>query len=224
MQPKSNFLNYFNFWLFREMLYSKNKNSTAETTMTKHQFGTEKFLHSWQKKTAVGAGVFLLILTVLALSNPSLATYHTAIVKPRAALIAENWAETDRRTIEQEAARAAANYASNRNEMPSLTALSLLKTIPYLPSYLERTKETEGRAFPERLAMWKHQALLRVSEAHDTTVQGVLADLIFHTTRASSGVVSIFSTCYEGKARRYVGLVGWFIELAEEACSPGGTK
>lgn len=206
------------------MLYSKNKNSITTLAMTKHQYATEKFLLGWQKKTAVGAGVFLLILAILALTNPSLATYHTAIVKPRAALIAENWAETDRRTIEQEAARAAANYASNRNEMPSLTALSLLKTIPYLPSYLDRTKDTEGRAFPERLAMWKHQALLRVSEAHDTTVQGVLADLIFHTTRTSSGVVSIFSTCYEGKARRYVGLVGWFIELAEEACSPGGTK
>ncbi|OLC41317.1 MAG: hypothetical protein AUH74_06230 [Nitrospirae bacterium 13_1_40CM_4_62_6] len=142
---------------------------------------------------------------------------------PRADQIVRQWAEADRRTIEQEAARATANYAANRIDPPDLTVLSLLKTIPYLPSYLDRTKETEGQPFPERLALWKHRALLRVGEAHDAAVLALLAKLAVHTTRTSYGLISIFSTCYEGNARRYVALAGQFVELAEEPCVPGGT-
>lgn len=178
---------------------------------------------NWIQRLTKSIPVLLLLFVALAFFNPTLATHHTSVLMPRADQLAREWAETDRRTIEQEAAQAVANYAANRTNPPDLTALSLLKTIPYLPSYLDRTKETEGQPFPERLALWKHRALLRVGEAHDATVAALLAKLAPHTTRTSYGLISIFSTCYEGNARRYVALAGQFVELAEEPCAPGGS-
>ncbi len=177
----------------------------------------------WTQRLTKSIPAVLLLVLPLAFFNPTLPTHHTSILMPRADQIVRQWAEADRRTIEQEAARATANYAANRIDPPDLTVLSLLKTIPYLPSYLDRTKETEGQPFPERLALWKHRALLRVGEAHDAAVLALLAKLAVHTTRTSYGLISIFSTCYEGNARRYVALAGQFVELAEEPCVPGGT-
>lgn len=165
--------------------------------------------------------VLLLLVVGLAIFNPTLATHHSSILRAQADQLAREWAEADRRTIEQEAARATAHYTANRSDLPDLTALSLLKTVPYLPSYLDRTKETEGQPFPERLALWKHRALLRVGEAHDATVQALIAKLAVHTTRTSYGLFSIFSTCHEGTARRHVGLAGLFVELAAEPCASG---
>ena len=178
---------------------------------------------NWTQGLTKSTPALLLLFVGLAFTNPSLARLHASILMPRADHLAREWAEADRRTIEQEAARATANYTGNRTETPDLTALSLLKTVPYLPSYLDRTKETEGQPFLERLALWKHRALLRVGEAHDATVQALLAKLAGHTTRTSYGLLSIFSTCYEGNARRYVALAGLFVELAEEPCAPGGS-
>jgi hypothetical protein len=178
---------------------------------------------NWIQRLTKSTPVLLLLFVALAFFNPTLATHHASILMPRADHLAREWAEADRRTIEREAARATANYTANRIDPPDLSALSLLKTIPYLPSYLDRTKETEGQPFPERLALWKHRALLRVGEAHDAAVAALLAKLAPHTTRTSYGLISIFSTCYEGNARRYVALAGQFVELAEEPCVPGGT-
>ena len=178
---------------------------------------------NWTQRLTKSSPVLLLLFIALAFFNPTLATHHASILMPRADQLAREWAEADRRTIEQEAAQAVANYAANRTEPPDLTVLSLLKTIPYLPSYLDRTKETERQPFPERLALWKHRALLRVGEAHDAAVAALLAKLAPHTTRTSYGLISIFSTCYAGNARRYVALAGQFVELAEEPCAPGGT-
>ena len=179
-------------------------------------------LMTWKQRVTKTIPAVLLCSAGLAIFNPTLSTHHASILMPRADKLAREWAEADRRTIEREAAQAVAHYTANRTDPPDLTALSLLKTIPYLPSYLDRTRETEGQPFPERLALWKHRALLRVSEAHDATVQALLAKLAVHTTRTSYGVISIFSTCYEGNARRYVALAGLFVELAEEPCAPGG--
>lgn len=179
---------------------------------------------NWTQRLTKSSPVLLLLLLALAFFNPTLATHHASILMPRADQLAREWAEADRRTIEREAARATANYTANRTDPPDLTALSLLKTIPYLPSYLDRTKETEGQPFPERLALWKHRALLRVGEAHDAAVAALLAKLAPHTTRTSYGLISIFSTCYAGNARRYVALAGQFVELAEEPCAPGGSR
>ena len=177
---------------------------------------------NWTQRLTKSTPVLVLVFVALAFFNPTLATHHTSVLMPRADQLAREWAETDRRTIEREAARATANYAAHRPDPPDLTALSLLKTIPYLPSYLDRTQETEGQPFPERLALWKHRALLRLSAAHDATVQTLLAKLAVHTTRTSYGLISIFATCYEGNARRYVALAGQFVEVAEEPCVPGG--
>ena len=177
----------------------------------------------WAQWLTKSTPALLLLFVGLAFSNPSLSTHRESVLRPRADQLAREWAETDRRTIEREAAQAVANYTANRADAPDLTFLSLLKTIPYLPSYLDRTRETDGQSFPERLALWKHRALLRVSEAHDATTQTLLAKLSVHTTRSSYGVISIFSTCYEGNARRYVALAGQFVELSEEPCAPEGT-
>lgn len=162
--------------------------------------------------------IALLLLVGLLLANPSLGDYRRVILVPRAIQIAEQWAEADRHTIEQVADRAAVAYANNRNDIPNLTALSLLKTIPHLQSYLDHSKDFASQGFPERLAMWTHQALLRVSAAHNDTKQGILADLTVHSTRTSYGFGAILSTCYEGEATRYLAVASRFIELAEEEC------
>ncbi|MGH7250815.1 MAG: hypothetical protein ACREIK_03080 [Nitrospiraceae bacterium] len=184
---------------------------------------TRNWQADWAQRLTKSTPALLLLFVGLAFSNPSLSTHRESVLRPRADQLAREWAETDRRTIEREAARATANYTANRADAPDLTFLSLLKTVPYLPSYLDRTRETDGQPFPERLALWKHRALLRVGEAHDATVQALLAKLAVQTTRTSHGLFSLFSTCYEGSARRYVGLARQFVELAEEPCAPGGT-
>ncbi|MBI4401464.1 MAG: hypothetical protein HY581_07525 [Nitrospirae bacterium] len=171
-----------------------------------------------QKIIVVYGVIVLFSLVGLMLANPTLGDYRRVILEPRAIQIAEHWAEADRRTIERVAAQAEVAYTNHRTDTPNLTALSLLKTIPHLQSYLDNSKETAGQGFPERLAMWKHQALLRVSAAHDDTKQGILADLTFHTTRTSYGLGAILSTCYEGKATRYLAVAARFIDLAQEEC------
>jgi len=177
----------------------------------------------WSQRVVKGAPAVLLLAIGLAFFNPTLTSHHASVLRPRADQMAHEWAEADRRTIEQQAARATANYAANRPEAPDLTALSLLKTIPYLPSFFERTKENEGQPFPERLALWKHRALLRVGEAHDAAMHAVLAKLAVQTSRESYVLFSIFTTCYEGRGSRHLGLVGLFVELAEEPCAPAGS-
>lgn len=177
---------------------------------------------AWSQQLTKITPLLLLLVVGLAIFNPSLATHHRSILRPRADQLAREWAEADRRTIEREVARATAHYAANRSDVPDLTSLSLLKTVPYLPSYFDRTKETEGQPFPERLALWKHRALLRVGEAHDATVQALVAKLAVHTTRTSYALFSIFSTCHEGTARRDVGLAGLFVELPAGTCAVAG--
>lgn len=164
----------------------------------------------------LGLGVAL--ITILWLSNPSPNDYRHNILAPRAAEMVLGWVAGDRRTIEQEASKALAAYRANRPAHPDMTTLTLLRTVPSVPSYVPEPGKHRSRGALEQVTVWKHQALERVANAKETATQGLLAELTLHTARQSYLLGSLFETCYRGKPARYLGVANQFVLIDPASC------
>jgi len=174
----------------------------------------------WKRVAAASGGVALVICAGLALSNPTLPQYRNSILTPLAELEAEKLAQPDRRAIEQEAAKINAAFASVQYDAHKLDAAMLQNIHPWLGPWLVNQNETQGRTFPEILALAKQRALSRVDLVRKTVSYEVVAKLNSYTTRTSHGLWSTFSTCGAGKALNYTGVAGMFYEQPENTCPP----
>ena len=142
---------------------------------------------------------------------------------PLAELEAEKLAQADRRAIEQEEAKISAAFASVHFDAHKLDAAVLQNNSPWLGPWLANQNETEGRTFPEILALSKQHALSRVELVRKTVSYEVVAKLNTHTTRTSHGLWSTFATCGAGKALTYTGVAGMFYEQPESTCLVKGS-
>ena len=159
------------------------------------------------------------LVMILWLTNPSPNDYRQSILAPQAAEMVQSWVAGDRRTIEQEASKALAAYRANRPAHPDMTTLTLLRTVPSVPSYVPEPGRHKSRGALEQVTVWKHQALQRVANAKETATQALLAELTLHTARQSYLLGSVFETCYRGKSVRYLGVANQFVLIDPASCS-----